>query len=286
MADHNRTIESLRDPFIRLIAFFILIVSAFAFTLDHDHQAYSAYCQTAEHQKTETCEPEKPFVEKLLGDPAAFFTAVLAVLTLVLAVVGVFQVVFLVRADTTARIAANAAKLSAEIAERTLVSTQRPFVAVSETRGDIGGNDFGHFIIIRISITNKGTTTATNCSGWINYGFFSDSPDAYINDPPNDEARQAGPIFSNQIYTLDAVNLYGSGVEKLLKLREKLYVWGRLDYGSMIEGVEPNITRFCYEVVLVRPDFFNGKTPIPTERIPASGPLLIFRVHTRGNEST
>lgn len=54
------------------------------------------------------------FFELLVHDPVAFFTAVLASLTLILAIVGVFQIIYLNRADKTARLAAEAAKASAD----------------------------------------------------------------------------------------------------------------------------------------------------------------------------
>ncbi len=69
-------------------------------------------------------EPSETLWQWLTKDAASFFTAVLALLTAVLAGVSVIQIVYLRRADDTARIAANAAQKSADI----LVSLERPWL--------------------------------------------------------------------------------------------------------------------------------------------------------------
>ncbi len=109
---------SLRDTLFLSVVGFTLVLIAFAISLHQDHEAYSAYCQSAEHAETKGCELDKPFMERLIGDPAAFFTAVLAFLTLVLAAVAVIQIYFLNKSDQTARVTAEAALKSANVAER------------------------------------------------------------------------------------------------------------------------------------------------------------------------
>ncbi len=49
-------------------------------------------------------------------DPVAFYTFILSIFTALLAIVSAFQIIFLIRADKTARITANAAKESSEAA--------------------------------------------------------------------------------------------------------------------------------------------------------------------------
>jgi hypothetical protein len=52
--------------------------------------------------------------DRTLDDPVAFYTFVLAIFTAVLAIVAFTQIGFLIRSDKTARVAADAAKLSAD----------------------------------------------------------------------------------------------------------------------------------------------------------------------------
>jgi hypothetical protein len=71
--------------------------------------------------------------ERTWDDPIAFYTFMLAVFTGVLGTVSIVQIAFLIRADKTSRIAANAARESAEITKQTLVATQRPWIQVKLT---------------------------------------------------------------------------------------------------------------------------------------------------------
>lgn len=61
-------------------------------------------------------------------DPVAFWTLVLAVTNTVVIKVALKQIGFLVKADQTARIAADAAKKAADVAEKSLVDLEGPFL--------------------------------------------------------------------------------------------------------------------------------------------------------------
>ena len=66
-------------------------------------------------------------------DRIADYTEYLAAFTFLLAVVSSVQIWFLIRADKTARFTADAAKLSANVAERALEQTSAPYLDVTVT---------------------------------------------------------------------------------------------------------------------------------------------------------
>jgi hypothetical protein len=68
--------------------------------------------------------------DRTWDDPVAFYTFVLGIFTALLAIVSGTQIYFLTRADKTARITAEAAKKSAEIAEKSLLAANRPVIAI------------------------------------------------------------------------------------------------------------------------------------------------------------
>ena len=95
-----------------VLATLIIVVTFFASSPHGDagkaepqHQAYSS---------TSKEKPPKTFWEKTADDPVAAFTATLCLFTFVLAAVSVVQIYFLTKADETSRIAANAARTSAD----------------------------------------------------------------------------------------------------------------------------------------------------------------------------
>jgi len=88
-------------------------------------------------------EDRKSFWEKTTDDPVAAFTAALVLFTAVLAGVSMIQVRFLIRADETSRIAAIAAKRSADTLDQTLVQTNKANVCVDRIVHNIFSSDEG-----------------------------------------------------------------------------------------------------------------------------------------------
>ncbi len=70
------------------------------------------------------------FWRKTAEDPVAYFTFWLVILTAVLSAASVFQFIMLIRADITSRLAAEAAKRATEIANSTLIETQRAWIKI------------------------------------------------------------------------------------------------------------------------------------------------------------
>jgi hypothetical protein len=101
---------------------------------------------------------------KTTDDPIAFFTFWLVVLTAVLSVAAVVQFFFLLRADKTARISAEAAKKSANVARDTLIVNNRPWMAVSISIGsDLTYDQQGDArVVIVFMLKNVGNSPAAN----------------------------------------------------------------------------------------------------------------------------
>jgi hypothetical protein len=119
--------------------------------------------------KNEEC---KTFWERTTSDPVAFFTFTLTVVTLALGAISVRQFYYLRRADETARIAANAADLSA----RAAIAVQLPVVRVEPVgfgwgRSQEGDNpETEYFGLQCFDLTNLGRTDAFPVE--IRWGWF------------------------------------------------------------------------------------------------------------------
>lgn len=109
--------------------------------------------------------------ERTWDDPVAFYTFVLSIFTLLLAIISALQMRFLIRADRTARIAADAAKRSADAARdaadaakksaEIIPVTERPFVFVLSTGSDFRPSFFvGAKPTIELVFHNYGRTPA------------------------------------------------------------------------------------------------------------------------------
>lgn len=125
----------LESFLFRSVVLLALIVAGATFSLHHDDQRPSRQHEGGSEQQAEKVGPPKSFMDRTLDDPTAFFTAALAFLTTILAGVGAVQIRYLVRADDTARMSANAARKAAEVAERTLVASNRAWLKVKPRIG-------------------------------------------------------------------------------------------------------------------------------------------------------
>jgi hypothetical protein len=118
-------------------------------------------------------EAEKPFWEKATTDPVAAFTLFLVIFTAVLCAVGVIQLNMLTRAETVAEKTAQAAKDSAEVASKTLIATQRPWIYPEVGVGsDLVLDDEGAKVTFAYILRNSGNTPATNVDVQVKFFAF------------------------------------------------------------------------------------------------------------------
>ncbi len=156
----------LESFLFRSIVLLSLIVAGSAFSLYHADQGPSRQEKGQAEQQSKDIDPPKTFVARTFDDPTAFFTATLAILTAVLAGVGVSQVYYLNRSDQTARISADAAKRSADIARDTLIASQRAWLKVDATLGDdpLSFDCLRVMLPICLKVKNLGNVIALNVS--------------------------------------------------------------------------------------------------------------------------
>jgi hypothetical protein len=131
-------------------------------------QQHSEENKAVEHHS----EAEKPFWEKATTDPVAAFTLFLVIFTAILSAVGVIQLKMLTRAETVSEKTAQAAKDSADaankaavVAEKTLIAGQRAWIRIDEI--GVGGGALvfdqnGASVSISFRVTNIGNIPATN----------------------------------------------------------------------------------------------------------------------------
>jgi hypothetical protein len=129
----------------------------------------------------------------------AIFTAVLALFTGVLTVVSFVQIKYLTRADRTAARTAKAARDAAQIANRTLIASQRAWlrVNVSATNQPITLDQNGASTVVSFMIINVGNTPAINitCNAWL-LALYERGP-----SPIQEQLRLCAEIRSKPFYT-------------------------------------------------------------------------------------
>jgi hypothetical protein len=114
------------------------------------------------------CDPKKgaeeaseywPFL--ILGSRLKITDSLLALFTFFLIIVGIIQGKFLYRTDQGTRIAANAAKDSADVARKTLIASQRPWVSISvKVKSDLSWDKYGAHVSLGITYENIGKDPA------------------------------------------------------------------------------------------------------------------------------
>lgn len=126
----------------------------------------------------------KTLWQKTFEDPVAFYTLVLTAFTGVLSIASIFQSRMLIKADETTRIAANAAKKSAEVAEIALVGLERPYL-IAKMDLDIFGTkngmlrcriNYGVYNIGRTPAAVKGVRIRSFVDERIDVGFQQSEP--------------------------------------------------------------------------------------------------------------
>jgi hypothetical protein len=157
-----------RVPEIVLGAFLTVAVFAmgmlFASSPSLQTQGYIQHATTEQHAQDKKAENHEPIQSLWVPtDSVGLYTLVLAIFTGLLAVVAGVQGFFMLRADKTARIAANAARDSADVANKTLIETQRPWVSIIEMGlGPLIYDDQGARITITAQMKNVGSVPAIN----------------------------------------------------------------------------------------------------------------------------
>ncbi len=231
------------------------------------------------------------------GDAITCYTFWLMIFTGVLAFVALIQIYFLIKADKTAAKTAQAAKDSAEIANKTLIASQRAWIRIDQIGFGGGGlaiDANGASVSVSFRITNIGNSPAINITphAWLivlRNGALS---------PLQEQQRRCGEIRHNPFslgFTLfpgesfpDTIGLGGWSlgvnatrveIEEGATLSVKknqlmLFIVGCIDYTFPTDASMHHQTGFIYEL---RGDdqfpisFENGIIPIDNLRLTEAG---------------
>ncbi len=206
----------------------------------------------------------------------------LMIFTGVLAIVALVQILFVFKADKTARIAANAARKAAETADTNLIATQRPFVFIRLFETRLIRQDFQ----IQPQWENSGNTPAMRMRSYANWKVFaSEPPPGYtwpdldsqgneLSEPGPGETRFIGPKATQYA---EILKVPITTMENIRQGSVKLFVWGWAEYGDIISDTARHRTEFCNEFLVT--DLSGDNTE--TRTIAA-----VFRIHGHYNTAT
>jgi hypothetical protein len=142
--------------------------------------AVEYYAPTQREAQTEAKDKSnREAVDILASERVAYYTKILAILTGSLGALGAVQLLFVYRADETARTSADAAlkgAVAAETAAQATVAGQRPWIKADFLILDsLSWISDALVLPVKVTLTNVGNTPATNVMPWINF---------YVPNPP------------------------------------------------------------------------------------------------------
>ncbi len=208
--------------------------------------------------KDEEC---KTFWERTTSDPIAFFTFTLSIVTLALGVISFRQFYYLRRSDETARIAANAADLSA----RAAIALELPVIRVVPDRFGYGTSQVNdgprteYCAISRLIFSNAGRTQATpievRCGGFVG-DTLPDAP-TYITV----QSFPVGAFFGAAPYEMHLrdfeINFESGDTDKLMNRQTTLWFFCCIAYLDFMDIRHEQV--FCWK----RHELFGGGAFFP-----------------------
>jgi hypothetical protein len=184
--------------------------------------------------------------DRTLDDPVAFYTFVLAIFTAVLAIVAFTQIGFLIRSDKTARVAADAAKLSADA----IVRVELPLLALKSARliangQEIPGGRLPAKFKPEIFLTNWGRSPAEITHGCLEWSVINKLPSRpeYKNIVPYAPGIM---VINRANIPLDVpcqINLAPAQIDAIDTSQDRLWVFGFIRFKDFLG--EPHDVRFC-----------------------------------------
>jgi hypothetical protein len=230
------------------------------------HQSYYRHAQSSTKDiiHPESAEERTADYTEALAD----YTKALAIVTAVLAVISLVQIFFLIRADRTARITADAARAAATEAGRAAdIAAEQ----VAITRSGVATTERAYVFcesITHVSTAKFGTEEVVK---WVFFAVWKNSGKtptrrglSVVNkwhavnkgDLPNrfDFPDYASPerIIIGPNATMHS-SAFEFTVEELDQIRSgfaKCYIWGWIDYNDVFEGTERHRSEFCFEIVV------------------------------------
>lgn len=194
--------------------------------------------------------PAESFWQRTTSDPVALYTLVLAIFTGLLVIVSAIQGAFLLRADKTARITANAAAESARVAKDTLHLANRAHLQFDNWR--IGDFQPKQVPVVSFDVLNSGHTAAELV------GFRAAYTDT---DPPPPTPEHQIPIGpkhglvrpseKGMLMSFEAERpISEEAFQAIVSFNRAVYVWGELIYKDIFG--DEHRTGFGIELWLAR----------------------------------
>lgn len=243
----------LRIPDLFLGLLLAVAIFAIGATFSSSHQSgVNQLAIRVDNRAKKENSPNNPEAQSLWmpTDSVGLYTLVLSIFTGVLALVSIFQGVMLLRADKVSRSNAEAAKKSAEIAEQSLVATQRAFIRVSHFpwvwRPD-SGRPGKFFYDITPNIENSGNTPTSDMRIIVQ----SELRDTLLPDDFDFAFKwPAGQTFIGAHQSIGASNQTILDNDLLLIQQGKkfFYIWGTITYHDIFENTPIHTTKFCTQI--------------------------------------
>jgi len=253
------------DARLHFFALGTLIIVAVFFATSPDRQAACNQPTGKAEYAVSQYKPPESFWEKTEGDPVATFTGILALLTFILAAVAVFQIYFLKRADKTARVTADAAKLSADaardsirLAQNTAERQLRAYIYTNELTIIARVNDRTTSAAVQVQIKNFGSTPAykvrhATCLKKLKHPL----PEDFVVDSPENAVSEVGIAPSHVIYRRE--NLPDDPIFHLDD-DEMYYIFGVIKYFDTFRNFE-RTTKYCLGIGIR--EFLNSPSVFP-----------------------
>jgi hypothetical protein len=158
--------------YIALLALVVLLLSVIGIAyLSSPPSRNPGQQQTTEQQEDENTSKGQHtgwgLIRFLFPDSMSIFNCLLVIATFCLFFVAIIQIGHLIKAEQIATKSADAAKDSADIAKKTLIATQRPWLSVNlEIGSGLVFDDQGCRIVIKFRIKNVGNSPAVAVHIW------------------------------------------------------------------------------------------------------------------------
>jgi len=248
------------------------VIGAFAFALSFVGLSAWRSFHAKDYQTNQQSGPEKTATNS--GDPAppigakespeeaiARYNLWLMIFTGVLAFVALIQIAFLLNADRTSTVAANAANKSAEIAERALIAGQRAFISAyfeSVANKNIETNQITAWSFTPVW-QNAGDTPTREMQNHISIKVFDgllpsdwDFPDMW---PANTatEDRVFTPLSAAPKGTVRGQSVGGLSLDQMRGIiagEKSLYMWGWAAYRDVFPNTALHVTRFAVRIIV------------------------------------
>jgi hypothetical protein len=180
----------------------------------------------------------------------------------------------MLRADKTARIAANAAKESAEVARQSLSYTQRAFVFIKMDGGpvvDAANQALAGFRFFPTA-ENFGNTPAINWEPYVGGDLFNgEIPDNFGYPAANEGGPLRSAIPPRSKINAGFGHIRKNLVDPIYRREKRFFVWGRAKYNDIFESSPTYHIEYCWEVVLY---YQPGSRAHELHRIPKTQPTV------------